>query len=176
MSITGYEDTDYEILLLLDDLDLENLCYSSEQMHKVCENSYLWYRKILKLYPDFPQILANYEYNALYYKLKYDQWTDIIVWADIHNPQLLKWAMGQPNYKSFFVKSVQKILNSNMVGNYSQQRTNAIKMYQFLYTHRQMLKTMPKLFDMIMYKLKELSDTAPSMKELFDLYVKFFKE
>lgn len=178
-SITGNTDTDFKILLLLDDLDLENVCYSSDHMHQLCNNSYLWYQKILTLYPDFPLLsIETNEYKALYNKLKYQQWTDIVTWAEVnHFDALLAWILLQKDYEMYFIKTVGKLQNiSAITGDKNRRRIIMIEMYRFLHTHQLIVNT-PKFIKFkitLINKLEELSIANPELIELFDMYIDIF--
>jgi hypothetical protein len=83
MILTGIVDIDFEILSYTDDLVLEELLLTHKYVYNIRFNYKLWYDRIIKLHNNFPFLknLKNYEWKKLYYKLKYQDWTHIIVWA-----------------------------------------------------------------------------------------------
>src|SRR5687768_18524472 len=97
-SFTGNKDVDYDILLSLDDVDLEHICHSTSVIQKLCHND-LWYRKILVSYPTLPYM--NIPYRELYYKLKYNSWTDILIYAEYNNEILTNWVINHTNYDNY---------------------------------------------------------------------------
>ena len=70
--LTKTHDTDLLILQLVTEDELEELCYSSQYLHHLCDTPQLWHYKILTLYPHFPftGTLEPYVWKKLYYKIK----------------------------------------------------------------------------------------------------------
>ena len=74
--LTGHPDVDFNILYHLPDEQLEHVCQTDRYAHSLC-NDYLWFLKSRQLYPTISELKLPWQ--TLYYKLKYQQWTDIIV-------------------------------------------------------------------------------------------------
>ncbi len=175
MNQSSIKDTDLIILSLLDDVDLENVCEANQSMHDLCLYSDLWLTKIKALY-DIPHLdIDSKEYKALYYKLKFNQWTDIVVWAEHnHMEELSEWIIYQENYKKFYILHADTFMNSiTQVERIQKKKTLAIELFKFIYTHRLILNTTVKLKGFKKVLLNKLDDFASGeYKEVFELFKK----
>jgi hypothetical protein len=174
-TFTGNEDVDLYIMLMMIDEDIEILCETNVYMHYLCRK--LWLNKIKLLYPNFPILKLTYiEYKALYYKLKYNQWSDIVVYAELNNNLLLQWLIENNNYEKYVINTVIKYLKSiGTTQAMTIQISSAINLFKFIYTHRQLFNKnkWAKLKNIIKLKLIELRDTIPEIHDVLDLYLQF---
>ena len=167
-SITGNKDVDYNILLSLDDIDMENICHASSMIRLLCHN--LWYRKVLISYPTFPYM--DIKYRELYYKLKYNKWTDVIVYAEyMNNDILINWIINQENYNQYVKSTILKFLkniNNHRLHNKLILITN---LYTFIHNHKRWL-FMDKAFkNTTIERLHYLINEIPNYAELYMLYI-----
>lgn len=175
MNQSSIQDTDLIILSLLEDIDLENVCEANQSTHNLCLYPDLWITKIKSLYYDFPYLdVDGKEYKALYYKLKYNQWTDIVVWSE-HNKmkELSQWIVHQKTYENFYILHAKYLMNNIKKVNHNKKKILAIELFKFIYTHRLILNTTLKMkgFKMvILNKLDEYASTELYYKEIFDLF------
>ena len=177
MSLTGHADTDFKVLLLLEDLDLENLKETSKFVHLTYDHFYLWFCKIKYLYPDLPILSHFTAYRALYYKLKYNKWSDIVTYADVHHLDTLShWIIHQHSYVRCFDARIIKMVKASQLHNTINNKKIIINIFSFLFVHHHLINHPKKAsFKLLMYsKLNEFSLRAPDLKELFDLYIKIF--
>ncbi len=171
-SFTGNKDVDYEILLLFTDVELEQFCQSSKSIHYLCDK--IWYRKILHLYPTFPHLnLTIDEYRALYYKLRDQKWTDLVVYFE-DNIEFNIWLLEQKDYTNFFVKSVNIYINTIPIVSYKEKIQLIQELYTFLYNHYLWIKNHPKFHQEVINKLNNFIIDAPENQELYELYIKLF--
>lgn len=172
MNLTFNKDITYEVLLLLDDMDLENLCYLSSDIHDICNNQQLWYMKILNTYADLP--VMNVDYKILYYKLKYDQWTDLVVYAE-NNDLLMHWISSQPKYQKFVISKIGQYQNAmaTVTGSIN-KRKNLHQLLIFLYNHKRWLNSYLKYKAMVLHKLQGFINEEDKSSDLYQLYIKLF--
>ncbi len=168
MVLTKIPDLDFNILMILDDVSLENGneidCYS----HQLCQNKYLWYLKIKNLYPTFPSLnLDWFVLKKLYYKLKYQNWTSIIVWAD---QTLLNWITDQSDYIKFFKNYVFQSLRLIILSE-DESIIVATQLFNFIYNHRFILDISPDFKKSVKEKLIAFS-TNPFFSESAKIYYK----
>lgn len=174
-TFTGNEDTDLYILSLMEDEDVENLCDANTTMHHLCKK--IWIHKIKLLYPDFPLNLAE-QNKAMYYKLKYNKWSDIVTWTEINHVPLSKWIINNPIYSNYVMSTISKQLNAIHVAREKYIKTPlAIALFKFIYTHRQLFNTdeWMKFKNALILKLISLRDQEPDLYDLFDMYIKFLQ-
>jgi hypothetical protein len=177
-SLTGNEDTDLYILSMMDDVDIENLCDSNVQIHHLCLK--MWVTKIKLLYPDFPVLhLDAMEYKALYYKLKNNKWSDVVVWAEVNNINLLsQWIIKNTNYKQYIIKTINNYYRG--IDNVNRKKNKisiTMSLFKFIITHRQFINSdypqWKKFKIAIINKLIELRDTEPELYDVFNSYINY---
>ena len=174
-SFTGNIDVDRDILLTLEDTDLENLCHTTSTIHQLYDND-LWYHKILQLYPDMPYLTLNVdETRALYYKLKYNQWTDIIYFVSDH-PNLLNWALNQTNYHKFVEHNIWKKFNQ-INNNRARERKIIFKdLLIFLLNHKFWVDKEVKFKSVLLNRLNFFKENDLKNKDLYNLYLQIFND
>lgn len=177
-SLSSNEDTDLYILFMLDDVDLENLCDSNLHMKKLCLR--LWLPKIKLLYPDFPFLnLDAMEYKALYYKLKNNKWSDIVVWADVNNINILsQWIINNKDYDRYIMKTIINYYTAVEKVHRKKNKTSiTLSMFKFIMTHRQLINSgdsrWKKFKIVLINKLIELRDTEPELHDVLDSYLNY---
>lgn len=57
------KDVDLEIMMMLDDESLDNICNTNQYMHHLCNNPFFWKKRLNHFYPD---IITNKNYKELY--------------------------------------------------------------------------------------------------------------
>ena len=168
------KDTDLIILSLLEDGDLENICETNQAMHYLCLFPDLWFTKLRLLYSDFPRLDINGKiYKALYYKLKYDQWTDIVVWTEHnHINTLSNWIILCKNYYIFVEKYVLNYSKIIEMASNKNKKLLAINLFKFVYTHRYRINLIaePDLKITMLNALDRFVLTCPYYKEIFELF------
>jgi hypothetical protein len=111
--LTGHPDTDLIILSQLDDLDLEYFCRTNQTIHHLCHHSDLWYIKLASTY-QFPNLyLEPQEYKTLYYKIKQNQWVDIIDWIETNDMEQMRIWLNSPFIKNLREKQ-KHLLNQRL--------------------------------------------------------------
>lgn len=168
---------------MLEDVDIENLCSSYVFIHSICHK--LWFHKIKLLYSDFSFLnFTSTEYKALYYKLKYNKWSDIVVYSELNDIKLSQWIIDNKSYNTYVKNTIGKYLSSINIARYKRIKIPlAIYLFKFIFTHRQLIYTDKwlKFRNCIKPKLIYLKDTepvldglpAPEYYNVFDLYIKF---
>lgn len=159
---TKIKDIDIEILSHLNDDVLENLCQSNIYLNKLCHTTILWWKKITNKYTTFNINLGSdyLVYKKLYYKLKFKEYTDIVIWA-YHNNKLdiIDWLLTEPDYIKFVIKTLQKIFSANNAAKTYINKTMALdKMFIFVYNHRFYVLSSALLSDAIKSKLVEFQN------------------
>jgi hypothetical protein len=137
--LTGLKDVDIKILSNLDDDTLEIVCLTDQYVSTLCHDTKLWYLKIVTMYNDFPalQSLSPMTWKNLYYNLKDQDWTTLMIGIDENNRELIDWIMKQGTYVKFFIHEFIQLITK-----YNNQRTARgkenvlVKFFKFLYTHR----------------------------------------
>jgi hypothetical protein len=140
----------------------------------------LWYLKIVNTHPDFPLIqgITAIEWKKLYYKLKYQDWTAVMVWADINNfNNLIDWILQQQEYKNFFYNKFRMYLHMTEHQRNKLKKTKVVIMlYDFFYNHKIMVRNLevekPLTYQLIINKLIEFIETEPELADMFKLYLK----
>lgn len=167
-SITGNKDVDYDILLSLNDVDLENISHVSSVIHLLCHN--LWYRKVLISYPTFPYI--EIKYRELYYKLKYNKWTDLIVYAEyMNNDILINWIINQENYNQYVKSTILKFLK-NINNHHRHHKLILItNLYTFIHNHKRQLCKNKEFKNTAIERLHYLIRETSALSELYMLYI-----
>lgn len=78
------------------------------------------------------------EWKMLYYKLKYQNWTDIIIWAE-HNDYdvFMDWIINNTDYINFITTKIDYLINIlNNLENIFDIRDTLIQLFNLLYNHK----------------------------------------
>ena len=138
--LTGVVDIDLQILNhLTDDVILEELLLTHKYVYNISLNPKLWHDRIIKWYHDFPpqKGIKDFEWKKLYYKLKYQDWTALIVWAEVNNyTTLVDWIIKQETYKTFVQSNMDKLIKQFWRVPYNVVESTLIKRYNFICSHK----------------------------------------
>ena len=177
--LTGLKDVDIEILANLDDITLEEVCLTNQYASSVCHNSKLWYLKIVNNYPDFPLLkgISAVEWKKLYYKLKFQDWTAIMVWADVNNiSNLIDWILKQKEYKAYFNDEIRMYIRLTRFQHGKERLNTVIMLFNFLYNNRFRVMSLkienPRFYQAIINKLYEFIEEGGEFKEIGKLYLR----
>lgn len=174
LPLTYIKDIDIVILSYIDDNNLESISQINKYLNNLYYSPYLWQLKIIKKHIDFP-IINGYNYmlyKKLYYKLKFKQYTDIIIWCDNNGMlDIINWLINNYNYKKYFIESVQTFLYQ-ITKLYINNRVIATdNLFNFLYNNRFFLELHKNFKDTLKDKLLLLiNDTVYHKKAI--LYMK----
>lgn len=159
------QDIIHEIMLHLEDVDLENL----REVCRLYRND-IYIHKIKLLYPDFPLVDHH---KAIYYKLKYNKWQDLVIWSE--NKPLSTWILNQQQYKDYFVEVVSHYMDMIKVLSIKHKRITWLDLFLFFYNNRLHVKKYPMFHNMVIIKLNEFINVMPIYTDLCNMYLQEFK-
>lgn len=175
MFTSGIEDVDLSILLRMDDQTLEEHCYTNDYVHQLCLSPQLWKLKIEDLYPTFPfhHQLIPIEWKKLYYKLKYKDFTAIVVWAQKNEySDILDWLSHQKDYLNYFKYNFGKFLDSSENQSGKTQVKIIINFLNFLYNNKIFIDVYPEFRSTIKKILTNYALYVPQIKDIMKVYMK----
>ncbi len=160
------KDIIYEIMMYLEDVDIENL-------REVCQlyRNDIYTYKLKLLYPDFPLVDHH---KAIYYKLKYNKWQDLVIWSE-NKPILSAWILKQQKYEDYFVEVASRYINMLGVLSIENKYKISLDLFLFIYNNILHVKKYPKLHSMVIIKLNEFIYDMPIYTDLFKMYKQVFK-
>jgi hypothetical protein len=175
MAFTSLIDTDLLILYELDDVTLENVHEVNKRQHQLCYSTNLW--QIKCGYYDVNNFnMKPNEYKALYYKLKYNQWSLIIEWAEKYNQSLLEWCLYKDQYKRYLIKNIKNLQDIiNLTSGKVNKTLLTVTLFKFIHCHQynfnnNKLHSWPTFKIVVLDKLFDLGVQNAEYKELFDMY------
>lgn len=159
MILTSITDINFEILSHVDDDVLENLSQSNTYYNALCHEPYLWQLKIINVYDFFP--LNGYDYllyKQLYYKLKYKEYTSIMLWLDHNNKSdIINWLICHKDYKKYVVQKINKLFKQlHIIRSIENKIIIADQIFISVYNHRYIIFSYLELTRAIKNKLIEL--------------------
>ena len=159
------QDIIHEIMLHLEDVDIENL----REVCRLYRNDIYTY-KLKLLYPDFPLVDHH---KAIYYKLKYNKWQDLVIWSD--NKPLSAWILNQQQYIDYFVNVTQRYLDMIKVLSIENKYKACLDLFLFFYNNRLHVKKYPRFRNMVIIKLIQIKYDIPIYTDLLKMYLQEFK-
>ena len=173
----SFENVNLEILLKLDDISLEHACQTNWFVRDTCYSSYLWYLKCQQLYPNIPIFkLNNREWKALYYKLKFNKWTDIVRWSEQYAPEIMDWAQYLKQYENYVIYNQNRYMDTiDTLDTDEDMDIILLEYYRFIVNHKRFLimhpKTRKELINMLKTNISE--DVTEDIINAFLLELEF---
>ena len=126
-------DVDYYFFCLMDDLTREQCSYVNHAWHDLANTKQLWFTLCHQHYHVPSCGFNEKEYKALYYKLKYNKWNDIVMYTTLKDNHILRnYIYNNCNYSRWLSTLINNIIKTY---NFSHHFSLLIPYCNLFYNH-----------------------------------------